>query len=113
MGAVVLDPGPSERGLHLYAHCLNHLPGGVTLLAINLSRTDPKAIVLSVPAERYTLTAAKLEDTEVELNGQQLKMLGDEMPVINGERIASGLISLPPASISFFAIADAKSEHCL
>ena len=112
MGAVVLDPGASPPGLYLYAQCLNNHPGGVTLLAINLSRTDAKTINLSISAERYTLTAAKLEDAEVQLNGKELKMLGDEMPVVNGERIASGLVSLAPASISFFALADAKSEYC-
>ncbi len=112
MGAVVLDPGVSPSGLHLYAQCLHNHPGGVTLLAINLSRTDAKTISLSIPAERYTLTAVKLEGAEVQLNGQELKMLGDQMPEVNGERIASGLVSLEPASISFFAIADAKSKHC-
>jgi hypothetical protein len=112
MGAVVLDPGPPQPGLHLYAQCLNNRPGGVTLLAINLSRTDSKTIDLSIPAERYTLTAAKLEDAEVQLNGQELKMVGDELPAVDGERVASRHVELAPASISFLAIADAGNEHC-
>src|ERR1700757_3829460 len=66
MGAIVLDAGPSQPGLHLYAQCLNNRPGGVALLAINLSRTDAKTLSLPIPAERYTLTAAKLEDAEVQ-----------------------------------------------
>jgi hypothetical protein len=73
MGAVVLDPGPSQPGLHLYAHCLSNHPGGVALLAINLSHTEADTVDLSIPAERYALTAAKLEDAEVQLNGQELK----------------------------------------
>jgi hypothetical protein len=39
-------------------------------------------------------------------------MVGDEMPAVDGERIASGHVELAPASISFLAIADAANEHC-
>src|SRR5665213_1757133 len=36
MGSIVLDPGTSpSASLHLYAHCLREMPGGVVLLAIN------------------------------------------------------------------------------
>ena len=44
MGTTVLDPGPAPTPtptVHLYAQCTKNQPGGVTLLALNLSPTDP------------------------------------------------------------------------
>ena len=40
-------------------------PGGVTLLAINTSGTQPESLNIAAAAERCTLTAEKLEDTGV------------------------------------------------
>jgi len=57
MGSTVLDAGPLESQLHLYAHCWRGHPGGVTLLAINLSRTETKSLELPNSADRYTLSA--------------------------------------------------------
>ena len=57
MGSTVLDAGPLESQLHLYAHCWRGHPGGVTLLAINLSRTETKSLELPSSADRYTLSA--------------------------------------------------------
>ena len=69
MGSTVLDAGLLESQLHLYAHCVRGHPGGVTLLAINLSRTETKSLELPTSADRYTLSAPKLDDGLVELNG--------------------------------------------
>jgi heparanase 1 len=58
MGSSVLDPGPSPLpSLHLYAHCLRGVPGGVALLVINSDRASPQSLELATAAERYTLTA--------------------------------------------------------
>jgi heparanase len=70
MGSAVLDAGPLQPGLHLYANCLLDNAGGVTLLAINLSRTETKIIDLSTAADVYVLTAPELGKDEVRLNGQ-------------------------------------------
>ena len=41
MGTTVLDPGPSSGpGLHVYAHCLRALSGGVALLAAMLGTPE-------------------------------------------------------------------------
>jgi heparanase 1 len=76
MGSIVLDAGPSRPDLHLYAQCLRDHPGGVALLAINTSRTEPASVVLPAPAERYTLAARTLENTQVQLNERELSLGG-------------------------------------
>jgi heparanase len=113
MGTIVLDPRPSRPGLHFYAHCLSDHAGGVALLAINLNRSEAESIELKVPADRYTLTAAKLNDARVQLNGHELSLAAnDELPAIEGERIPAGQIGLAPASITFLAVPDAANKQC-
>jgi heparanase len=113
MGSTVLDAGPSRPGLHLYAHCLHGQPGGVTLLAINSSRTQTASIKLPSPADRYTLAARKLEDAHVQLNGRDLVLgANDELPSLQGNRIPAGAVNLAPATITFLAITAAGNRSC-
>lgn len=65
IGPVVLDAGPSQLGLHIYAQSLPGHTGGVTLLAINNSRTQPASVDIPVEAQRNTLTAGRLEDVRI------------------------------------------------
>jgi hypothetical protein len=98
MGPTVLDAGLSRPGLRLYSQCLRDRPGGVTLLAINTSRTKPESIDLPMSADRYTLTGQKLEAARVQLNGQALELnANDELPSLQGTRIPSGRVELVPA----------------
>jgi len=113
MGQNVLDPGSSRPDLNLYAHCLPGHPGGVTLLVLNTSRTDNRSIDLPMAAERYTLTAEKLDASRVLLNGQGLELgTNDELPSLQGQHIASGQVEFGPASISFLAIEAAANASC-
>ena len=114
MGTTVLDPGPAPvPSLHLYAHCLRGRPGGVALLAINTDREAPQSMELSTAAERYTLTARKLEDTAVQLNGSELRLGADDaVPQLAGIAISSGPIALAPASITFLALPNANNGSC-
>jgi len=114
MGSTVLDPGvPIREGLHLYAHCLRGTPGGVALLAINNSRTRPTSISVPVGADRYTLTAERLESRSVRLNGQELRLgSNDQLPDLQGSRVPSGPVELAPASIAFLALAKAGNGSC-
>jgi len=113
MGTVVLDAGPSREGLHLYAQCLRGHPGGVTLLAINNSRSDRSEITLPIASERYTLSAPTPESALVMLNGQPLKLdPKDDLPEIDGRATAPGQISLAPATITFLAIREAANAAC-
>lgn len=113
MGTTVLDAGPSRPGLHLYAQCLPGHAGGVTLLAINNSRTQAASIDLPLPAQRYTLGAPRLEDSQVQLNGRTLALAaGDALPALQGAPETAGRATLGPATISFFAIAGAANPAC-
>jgi heparanase len=113
MGPSVLDPGASRSGLYLYAQCLPHRPGGVTLLAINTNRTETVSISIPKGADRYTLTAQKLEDSRVWLNGHELKLeANDEVPSLHGVRISPGRVDLAPVSITFLAIAGTGNRNC-
>jgi hypothetical protein len=115
MGSIVLDPGPSSvPRLHLYAHCLRGRPGGVALLAINADRDHSRFVALGMAASRYLLTAADLADTRIRLNGRELALAaGDELPPLAGEAVATSPLDLPPASITFVAIAAAGNPACL
>lgn len=114
MGTTVLDSGvPIAEGRHIYAQCLRGVPGGVAILAINNSRTEPSELDLPMASQRYTLSAAKLEDTQVQLNGRVLALGADDaLPVLRGEPTAAGHVSLTPATISFFAMPDARNKAC-
>jgi heparanase 1 len=105
MGATVLKPNASPPpGVHLYAHCLGDVPGGVSLLAINTDRSSSKTLRFSAASELYTMTASNLQDTRVKLNGKELKLGADDsIPQLTGAPTPSGQITLPPASVTFLA----------
>ncbi len=102
MGTTVLNAARSEAGLHLYAHCLKEHPGGVALLAINISRTQPRSINLPMAGDRYSLAAETLESPSVKLNGQTLHLgRNDELPPLRGATVKAGVSTLQPATITF------------
>ncbi|MGD0871887.1 MAG: hypothetical protein ABSB88_20245 [Bryobacteraceae bacterium] len=114
MGPTVLDPGLSPPpGLHLYAHCLRGHPGGVALLAINTGRTASQSLELPTESDRYSLTARNLEDTRIDLNGNELRLgSDDELPRLAGVPTQSGRVTFAPASITFLAIPNAHNGSC-
>jgi len=114
MGTTVLNPGASSApDLRLYAHCLRNTPGGVALLVINTSRTAPLSLEAPAAAERYTLSAQKLLDNTVELNGTELKLGSDDtLPQLKAIPTRSGALTFAPASITFLVIPKAKNPSC-
>lgn len=114
MGATVLDPGPAPAaGLHIYAHCLRGVPGGVAVLAINSGRVETQSLELSAAAERYTLTAQDLTSSRVRMNGSELKLgSGDALPQLTGVPTSAGRVTMAPASIAFLAIPNAHNGSC-
>ena len=115
MGPTVLDAGPARSRLHLYAQCLRGHSGGVAILAINTSQNRTQSVELPITANRYTLTARKLMDTRIELNGQELKLETDnenEVPNLQGARVQAGPLEFGPTSITFLAIEGAKNQSC-
>lgn len=113
MGTTVLDAGPSHAGLHLYAQCMPDHPGGVTLLAINNSRAEAATLRLPATSARYTLSAPQLESPSVRLNGKTLALGHDNaLPALAGVATPAGPTSLAPATLNFFAFADAHNPQC-
>ena len=112
MGTAVLDTGiPIQEGLHVYAHSLRDHAGGVALLVINNSKTKTTSIALPIPAERYTLTASKLESKDVQLNGHSLELQpNDALPKLEGTHVAAGKVDFAPASITFLAVPTAGNK---
>ena len=113
MGPVVLDPGlEPDNDLYIYAHCMRDRPGGVAMLAINAGSTLQE-LEVSIPGERYTLTAEELESTAVQLNGHDLEAGGDgALPPLTGMQIRAGRLRLAPASITFVAFPEADNRGC-
>ncbi|MEO6964442.1 MAG: hypothetical protein ABI076_00925, partial [Acidobacteriaceae bacterium] len=114
MGTTVLDPGASHStNLHLYAQCERHVPGGVTLLAINADRTRFEELSIAGPANRYTLTAPHLQGKWVRLNGKALTLgKNDALPALTGVSVRAGNVTLAPASITFFTFGKAGNTAC-
>jgi hypothetical protein len=53
----------------------------------------------ALAAERYTLTAEKVEATRVRLNGEDLELgIDDELPRLQGQRIESGQVEFAPVA---------------
>lgn len=113
MGTTVLDAGPGSEGLHVYAHCLRNVPGGVAVLAINLDDEQPRTLAIDSGGQRYTLGRGPGGDAEAALNGTVLKLGPDDaLPALQGEAFAAGELTLAPASINFLSLESVRSEAC-
>src|ERR1700726_2951056 len=114
MGTTVLDPQNSlAPNTYAYAQCLEGGRGGVTLLIINADRQRSFNVTLPTASERYTLTAKRLEDTTVELNGEALRLTSSsDLPQLRGEPVSAGRTSFAPASITFLTMANAGNANC-
>ena len=83
------------------------------MLAINLDKSNPQSIDLTLAAERFTLTATTLSDGQVMLNGKPLALAADDnLPVLNGTPVEAGSVELAPESITFIAITNAQNSSC-
>ncbi len=114
MGTAVLDAGPAPgNSVHLYAQCMKSHPGGVTLLAINLSRTDTQKLNVPEKSTRYTLTSTDLMGHTVQLNGRDLMLSANgDVPALTGLTTGKGDLILPAASITFLTLAEANNSAC-
>lgn len=112
MGNCVLDAGPIQPGLHLYAHCQNGNSGGVTVLAINL-QDSPARVDFTGPADLYALTAPELQSRTVLLNGKALELGEDDsLPTITPQKIKKNQVILAPTSINFIVFPNADNPNC-
>jgi hypothetical protein len=110
MGTEVYEAGNGAPGVYLFALNTKGQEGGISLLVIN---TNKNATTINIPsdAEQYMLTAKELQDTTVQLNGQELQLgENDELPTINGKIIKAGNAQLPSTSITFFTFANTGNK---
>jgi hypothetical protein len=114
MGTTVLDPGVApSNSVHLYAQCMKDRPGGVSVLALNLSRTDNQLLRIPDKAMRYTMTALDLLSHTVQLNGNELTLsAGGDVPTLKGIPASKGEVHLPAVSITFLTFAGAGNPSC-
>ena len=112
MGTAVLDAGFANRGgMHVYAHCLRGVSGGVAVLILNTDRHNASTLTLPSDAARYTLTAASLTDKSISLNGAPLQLgPNDELPAMAVEATTAGVLDSAPASFTFLAIPSARNQ---
>ncbi len=112
MGTTVLDAGKSaSAAVYMYAHCLQGVPGGVALLALNTGDVPVNAEVPN--ARRFSLTAQTLDSKQVLLNGTPLVLNADGMvPTMDGAPAGPGPAKLPAHSITFFAVQNAGNAGC-
>src|ERR1700722_4899594 len=114
MGTTVLDASVAiQPGLHVYAHCQRGTPGGVALLVINTDRDAPHSLKMANASARFTLDAANLLDATVRLNGNTLTLGPDDrLPPIAGVPASAGMLTMAPATITFFAAPEAANAAC-
>jgi hypothetical protein len=114
MGTIVLGANPvATPDLHIYAHCHPGMRGAVSVLAINTSRHASSTLMLSRPAERYTLHAARLQGATVQMNGKTLALSADdELPRLEPSAATSGAIRLAPTTITFLVFPTAANPAC-
>ena len=75
----------------------------ITLLVLNANKV-PATINIASGGEQYTLSSNDLQSDHVQLNGEDLKLSGDDrLPAIKGKKIKGGNVELPSASITFIA----------
>ena len=86
---------------------------GVALLTIDTDSSASQSLDLAMAAERYTLTAASLDATSMQLNGSELKLSEvNAMPALTGISTGSGRLTFPPATMAFLAIPNANNASC-
>lgn len=113
MGQTVLDSGINRDGLHVYAHCQRGKPGGVAMVAINLSETSTADLQLPTQAYGQTLTSGDLQGKTVQLNGIPLALTAnDRLPKLGSIRLAKGKVTLPAASVTFLSVPNAGNPSC-
>ena len=114
MGTIVLDPGrPPDPNVYLFAHCMKDHPGGVSLLIVNADRQRKFNVNLATEFFRYVLTASRLEDRSLQLNGRTLRLgTNDDLPQLTGDSESAGPLSVAAESIVFVTIPNAQNHNC-
>lgn len=112
MGSTVLKADEGTKKLHVYAHCLRGIPGGVTVLAINLSN-DQRKLQMDGTGLRYSLRQGAAGPASAALNGTELALGADDaLPELRGAGFAAGAQTLEPQSITYLTVPGANNPAC-
>ena len=106
MGQTVYATGEALReGAHVYCHSRKDGEEGYVYLIINNS-AETTTVELPKNAVRYTLTGnGKLRSRTMLLNGRELVLSeNDELPSLEGEAQAAGIVELAPGSCTFLVL---------
>jgi hypothetical protein len=99
--------------LLVFAECLSAVARGVPVLFFNTDRDTAHALGLPEASDRYTLDASRLQDAAVRLNGHPLALNArDELPALDGNATAAGVVTFAPATITFLAMPAARNAAC-
>ena len=103
----------NRAGMHVYAHCLCGVPGGVAVLVLNTDRHKAGSLNVPAAADRYTLTAASLTDKTISLNGTPMQLgPNDALPPMAVRATTAGEFAFAPGSVTFLAIPFARNGAC-
>jgi hypothetical protein len=114
MGTRSLDPNiGSSFGMRIYAQCMKNAPGGVSLLILNVDKSDAHSLSLPIGGKRYTLSSPDLLSKAVFLNGQELRIAADgSVPEYKGDEFKRGVVSFAPTTISILTLPNAGNASC-
>ncbi|MFW6050690.1 MAG: hypothetical protein ACODAU_05920 [Myxococcota bacterium] len=119
MGERVLtfDDSPPSPTARVYAHCTKDgPPGAVTVLAVNLDRSEPMRMEVAVSpgdaVQLYEMSAPDLLSPTVRLNGETLIAAADGSPPPIEHESSDGRIVVPPTSYAFAVLPDADAPAC-
>ena len=124
MGPVVLDAISSDPSVRVYAHCASGVPGGISVLALNLDATNPVSLALDLgadaeaSAEIYLVTAGDAatgpQAKTISVAGEPPVVGSDGTPVQPAPKLQSaGEIVLPPLSYAFIVLPGSGAGACL
>ncbi|XP_064603664.1 inactive heparanase-2-like [Liolophura sinensis] len=102
----------------IYGHCSFNTPSGLVVYYINLHERDIGWQLARVRGENYELYSltpgedGKLSSRSVKLNGQKLRMTGDNLPSLHPVRSRTWPIIVPSLSYGFLVLPNVSVLAC-
>lgn len=113
MGNTVLtSPLSPDKDLKVYAHCLRDEPGGVGLLAMNISNGQIE-LPVGYSSNVWLMTGEPVDTKSVRVNGvEPVINTSGEIVGLNPQANSNG-VSIPGQAIAFIAVPDVANSACL
>jgi heparanase 1 len=108
MGTRSLDPGVAGTDkLRVYAQCMKDAKGGVSILVLNIDKSNAQSLKLPIGGRRYTLSKTVL------LNGKAVTLASDgAVPTFTGDEFKKGIIPFAPTTITVLTLPAAENKNC-